>query len=128
VVPLQPLRADEIADAPPGESTEVLRERIDRARAIAKVRLAGTPWRTNAEIPAEDGAIERLCALDREAESLLRALSIKRRLSPRAQHRLRRVARTIADLGGVGVEAVITAEHVAQAASLRRLPDGRENG
>jgi magnesium chelatase family protein len=60
VVPLVPARADEIADAPPGEATSVLRERIDRARAIAKARLVGTSWRTNAEIPAEDGAIERL--------------------------------------------------------------------
>ena len=67
---------------------------------------------------------ETHCALEPPARALLRDLVRIRRLSPRAQHRLRRVARTLADLhADRDPTAAITADELAQAAALRCLPD-----
>src|SRR5690606_1163248 len=49
------------ADAPEG-SAEV-RKRVVVARHRQAERLRGTPFRSNAEVPAADGMMERLCAL-----------------------------------------------------------------
>ena len=88
------------------------------------MRLQGTAWRTNAEVPARGGAVERLCALRPKATRLLESLAEKRQLSLRAQHRLRRVARTLADLSDdLGdPHAPVDETFVAEAAHLRRLP------
>ncbi|HET6584863.1 MAG TPA: hypothetical protein VFG69_15500, partial [Nannocystaceae bacterium] len=94
-------------------------------RERQRVRLASTPWRTNAEIPADAGAIDRYCPLEPAARTMLGELARVRRLSPRAQHRLRRVARTLADLRdpeGAG-DRSLTEEDLACAAALRCLPE-----
>jgi predicted ATPase with chaperone activity len=79
----------------------------------------------NAEIPADGGVLDRLIPLSEEAERLLGALARKRCLSPRAQHRLRRVAATLADLGDEerSEGAPLRVEAIAEAAHLRRLPE-----
>jgi magnesium chelatase family protein len=124
VVPIVPQSGD-APDLPEGESSADIRSRIDAARVRQGLRLAGTRWRTNAEIPADAGAIEQHCALVPAARVLLRELVKVRRLSPRAQHRLRRVARTIADLQvDRDPTAPLRPDDVAQAAALRSLPDG----
>ncbi|MEM9463564.1 MAG: YifB family Mg chelatase-like AAA ATPase [Myxococcota bacterium] len=125
VVPVNPvpLHTDGVA-LERGEASEVVRERIVQARARQAERLAGTPWRTNAEVPARGGAVERLCALRPGAERLMAELAEVRQLSPRAQHRLRRVARTLADLSVDEGDptAPVDEVYVAEAAHLRRLP------
>lgn len=128
VVPLQPTKLEDLLRAPRGEPSQDVRARIELARQRQSRRLAGTRWRTNAEIPVEGGAIERLCPLSADAETLLLDLSKVRHLSPRAQHRLRRVARTIADLRRPDstLDDPIQASDIAEAAHLRRLPDLRE--
>ncbi len=124
VVPLSPPVLH--ADATPGESTAVVRARVMAARERQRERLRGTPWRRNADIPAEGGAIERLCAMTPAAAKLLEGLASVRQLSPRAQHRLRRVARTIADLSrnDAPLDEPIAESDVAKASGLRRLPGG----
>lgn len=125
VVPVCPVPlTDEGVALERGEPSVDVRARIERARARQAERLAGTPWRTNAEVPARAGAIERLCALRPGAERLLERLARTRQLSPRAQHRLRRVARTLADLAADGDDprAPIDEVYVAEAGHLRRLP------
>jgi magnesium chelatase family protein len=59
-----------------------------------------------------------------DATNLLLGLARRRNLSMRAIHRLRRVARTIADLDEQADPTdPISVEAVALAARLRRLPD-----
>lgn len=129
VVPLSPPRNEDLERAESGETTAMVRERIEQARERQRQRLVGTAWRTNAEISAEGNAIGRLCTMTPEARGLLANLTTARRLSPRAQHRLRRVARTIGDLRRPDdpVDAPLTVSDVAEAAHLRRMldsPDG----
>jgi len=125
LVPIVPATAEEMAEREHGECSALLRERITRARARQRERLRSTPYRTNAEIPAHGGAIERLCPLSPEAERLLKSLAKTRSLSPRAQHRLRRVALTLSDMYAedAPIDRPIGPDNLAQAAHMRRLPD-----
>jgi len=93
-VELEPARAGSIA----GESTAQVARRVLAARAAQARRLAGTPWRTNGEVPGgwlrerlgPDGALTR---------DLDRALD-RGTLSLRGVDRVLRVAWTLADLAG----------------------------
>ena len=127
VVPVAAPTVDErerLAARGPGEASAVVRARIVAARARQRQRLAATPWACNAEIPACGGEIERLCPLRDDAAQLLTALAQRRSLSMRAVHRLRRVARTIADLDpSTPTDAAVPVAAVALAARLRKLPD-----
>jgi magnesium chelatase family protein len=62
--------------------------------------------------------IDRFCLPDASGESLLRNAIGKLGLSARAYHRIRKVARTIADLAG---EPDIRTVHIAEAVQYRRL-------
>lgn len=122
VVPMRPPAA---LDGTPQESSQAIRARVDQARARQRERLCGTALGCNAHIPTDGGAIEALCPMDDGARDLLRTLGEARQLSPRARHRMRRVAMTIADLQrpGDAVDTPISRREVAIAASLRKLPD-----
>jgi magnesium chelatase family protein len=123
VVPLSPPASGRV-EGPPGDTTAQVRARVAAARARQARRLAGTPWRTNAEIPADGGTLEGLCPLQPAAARLLEQLVDREALSPRAAHRLRRVARTIRDLDPDDDGALeLGPREVAAAVHLRRLPD-----
>ncbi len=99
-----------------GERSPQIRERVLAARARQHARFAGTALSCNAEIPGN--AMRTYCPLDAPAMKLLALASAKRQFSARALDRIARVARTIADLGGVDS---IRAEHVAEAIQYRSL-------
>ena len=81
-----------------GESTAVIRARVAAARAAQAERLAGTPWRTNAEVPGR-WLRDRLGPSPGLLADLDRALG-RGTLSLRGLDRVLRVAWTIADLAG----------------------------
>ena len=93
------------------ESTETVRARVLAARAAAAARGV----RTNAAIPVQ--RLDALAPLTAEAEDVLAQALTTGRLSARGLHRVRRVARTIADLQDS--PQALTAAHVATALSLR---------
>lgn len=94
-----------------GEASVVVAARVAAARARA-VDRAGL---VNADIPA--ASIDRWATLDRDATRLVEAMLRAGRLTARGMHRVRRVARTIADLDGVG--DTLGEGHVAAAMALR---------
>ncbi|MDQ1386109.1 MAG: magnesium chelatase family protein [Actinomycetota bacterium] len=98
----------------PGESSAVVAARVATAVARQRVRLRNTPWRRNAHIPA--GALERYLALDDVARDAWVGQCEVRRLTGRGAARIRRVARTIADLDDA---TEISAVHVDRAAWMR---------
>ena len=119
-----PMRPPASLDGGPQESSADIRARVDLARARQRERLQGTGFASNAHIPTDGGAIEALCPLDDGARALLQALGEARQLSPRARHRMRRVARTVTDLRYPQdpLGHPIDRSAVAVAASLRTLP------
>jgi magnesium chelatase family protein len=102
---------EELLGGTPGESSAVVAERVARARELA----AGRGVRTNAELTAS--RLDEVASLSREAEALLERRLRSGMLSARGLHRVRRVARTLADLDGA--PSVIGAGHVAAALELR---------
>jgi magnesium chelatase family protein len=108
-----PVRGPEPADGP-GESSAVVRERVAEAVARQEARYGDWPWRRNAHVPA--GALARLVPLDADAADAWRWLVDDRRLTGRGAARVRRVARTLADLDGA---PAVTDAHILSAALLR---------
>jgi magnesium chelatase family protein len=90
-----------------GESTGDVARRVASARAIASRRGVTC----NASIPGRD--LDRLAPLAPDGRDLLESRLRQGRLSARGLHRVRRVARTVADLAGreapLGADAVLAA-------------------
>ncbi len=100
----------EMFEAPRGESSEAVRQRVAEARARQAHRYRGTDITGNHALPL--GALDLWCPLDLAGEAILKQAVARGRLSGRGVVRVRRVARTIADLAG---EERIRPEHVAEA-------------
>jgi magnesium chelatase family protein len=96
------------------ESSADVRERVSAAVERQRLRLRGTSWRRNAHIPA--GALDRLVALSDDATDAWRAQAEIRGMTGRGAARVRRVARTLADLDD---SPELQASHVLWAALLR---------
>ncbi|MGZ8751970.1 MAG: YifB family Mg chelatase-like AAA ATPase [Acidimicrobiia bacterium] len=84
------------AGEPPGEPSAVTRAQVRSAIERQRDRLRGTPWSCNARVPA--GALERFVPLTPAATEAWLTLSGARELTGRGSARIRRVARTLADL------------------------------
>lgn len=104
-VELPPVRgAALLADAQVGESTEVVRARVSKARARATSRWSAHGWRTNAEIPAT--ALRGEGRLPRSATALADRAVETGAITARGYHRILRVAWTLSDLAGHEVPGV----------------------
>jgi magnesium chelatase family protein len=103
---------DDLLQSGGGESTADAAVRVASARGAA-VDLRGT---LNSAIPASH--LDILAPLQPEARLMLRNELERERLTGRGYHRIRRVARTIADLDG-DMSAPVGEEHVAMALQLR---------
>ena len=103
----------------PGEPSEKIRERVNKARKFADERLSQAGDRTgvlNGRMTPE--MLRRHCKLDDEASELLKNAFESLGLSARGHDRVLRVARTIADLDG---EERISSDHIAEAIMYRSL-------
>ncbi|MFF3848417.1 YifB family Mg chelatase-like AAA ATPase [Streptomyces sp. NPDC002328] len=98
-VEVDPVSRAELAHrGPGGESTATVADRVRAARDRASARLAGTPWRTNSEVPGRElrSRWQPLGGAMEEAErNLERGV-----LTARGLDRVLRVAWTVADLVG----------------------------
>jgi magnesium chelatase family protein len=109
----------ELTDEVSGEASRDVRARVNAARRIQQQRYAGTGLYANAALPAEQ--LNTHCALDDACGKLMKQAYQTLGLSPRGMARVRKVARTIADLGGADSIGV---KHLAEALQYR-TPDGR---
>ena len=99
VTEVNQLKPDELIQAPTGESSAVIRERVIAARKIQQQRFADCRCRTNARMGSRE--LQQFCRLSSSGEKLLRSAIERLRLSPRAYDRILKVSRTIADLKGL---------------------------
>jgi len=98
-----------------GDSSAVVRERVQRARSVQGQRLSQIPHAScNADMgPTE---VRQFCPLDETGHQLIGAAMRQMGLSARAYHRVLKLARTIADLAG---SERIESAHVAEAIQYR---------
>ncbi len=97
-----------------GEPSAKIRERVEQARERQHARFAGTKLQCNGDMGP--GEVRRFCVTDEAGRSLLRTAMQQMQMSARAYHRILKLARTIADLGGC--DQIETA-HIAEAIQYR---------
>jgi magnesium chelatase family protein len=110
-LPPEALTADGV-----GEPSAPVRARVIAAREIQRLRYADTGICTNADLTSS--LLARHGRLDRAAARVLNAAITRLSLSARAYDRVRKVARTIADLEGA---TAISSDHLAEALQFRLL-------
>lgn len=81
---------------PAGEDSASARARVEAAVQRQRRRFRGRPWRRNGQVPA--GALTRAIPLHAAAQEAWRWATEDRGLTGRGAARIRRVARTLADL------------------------------
>ncbi len=114
-VPAVPYR--ELSVDRSGEPSAVIRERVNKARALQQERFAKRDGVfANAHMGPRD--LKRFCRVTESADALLKTAISRLKLSARAYHRVLKIARTIADLASsVSIEAA----HVSEAVQYRSL-------
>ena len=117
-VQVRPVPAALLAETTAGETSREVRERVAAAHALQRRRFGAQPALTNADL--RGARLSRHCALDTAGRRLLQRAVTRLGLSARGYDRVRRVARTIADLAG---EAAVSRPHVAEALGYRAWGD-----
>ncbi len=113
-VDVQRLPAALLGASGDGEPSEAIRQRVVAARERQRQRLTSTRATTNGALTSPD--LRRHCTLDPPGLHLLRTAAERLGLTARGFDRVRRVARTIADLAG---DEHIHVDHVAEALQFR---------
>lgn len=116
-VEIQPVPFDKLSGLEPGESSDRIRERVVRARAVQQARFASEP-QVNCNAQMTPRLLEKYARPDADALRILRQAMAKYDMSARAYDRILKVARTIADLDGA---AEIGSGHMAEAVNYRML-------
>lgn len=116
-IEVTPVKFDKLSDSGRVEKSDVVRERVVRARAIQAKRFESVKGvYSNAQMSSS--MLRRFCQIDETGGKLLRTAMELRGLSARAYDRILKVARTIADLD----ESVnINATHLSEAINYRNL-------
>ena len=98
------------------ETSEEIKERVNKARKIQQKRYEKISIFSNSELTPT--LIEKFCYIDNESKKILMEAFNKLGLTARAYYRILKVARTIADLDD---EENIKMKHIAEAIGYRSL-------
>jgi magnesium chelatase family protein len=105
---------EKLSDRRASEASSAIRDRVSAARDLQVERFKDIDVLTNADMgPAE---LERFVLLDAPGEALMKSAVKQLHLSARSYHRVLKLSRTIADLGG---SQQVLAAHVAEALQYR---------
>lgn len=108
------VKTNELVDLPTGESSDVIRKRVQKARDRQQKRLIKLKLVCNAEMSSKQ--VKEICKLEEDSKKLLAAAIDKFQISARGYVRIIKVARTIADLEG---SDQIKTKHIAEAIQFR---------
>jgi magnesium chelatase family protein len=114
---VQSVKYKELSSKVPAEPSNIIRERVMKAREIQHLRFSGRKnLYSNADMQSKE--IREFCTIDSASEELLKMAITKLGLSARAYDRILKVSRTIADLSN---EPGITSAHISEAIQYRSL-------
>ena len=115
IIDVPRLTADELLNInEKSETSAQIRERVIKARKIQVERYKNDGIFTNSELNSK--LTEKYCALDEQAQAVMKAAAVKYQLSGRKYTRVLKLARTVADLQGA---ENITVSHISQALQYR---------
>lgn len=115
-IEVSPVKYEKLENDEISESSEVIKERVNRARKIQQERYKDTNIVCNAGLTPS--LINKYCKLGKEEKVILQSAFQKLGLSARAYNRILKVARTIADMAQC---ENINVEHLAEAIQYRSL-------
>jgi len=107
---------DDLTRVADGESSDIIRMRVDAARGIQESRFAKMKIFSNAAMGPEE--MGQFCPLNKKSATLLKQLMARFRFSARAYASILKVARTIADLAG---QERIRDDHILEAVQYKAL-------
>ncbi|MDE6864265.1 MAG: YifB family Mg chelatase-like AAA ATPase [Eubacterium sp.] len=115
-IEVAPVEYEQLSDKSMGESSAVIKERVDKAREVQRERFKGTEVTCNAKMTPQ--MTKDYCVLSDEANNLLKISFEKLGMSARAYDKILRISRTIADLDS---SENIELNHIAEALQYRSL-------
>ena len=116
-VEVTPVAFSELSSVEKTEKSEVIRDRVIKARSIQQERFEGKKGvYSNAQMSSK--MLKEICVINQAGSNLLKVAMEKLNLSARAYDRILKVSRTIADLSG---SENIKVEHLAEAIQYRSL-------
>ena len=110
------LQYEEIEKKGEGESSDVIRERVERAQKIQRERYQKLGLKFNSELSSDQ--VKEYCRLNERGKKLMKTVFEQLMLSARGYYRILKVARTIADLAG---EEEISTTALSEAICYRSL-------
>jgi magnesium chelatase family protein len=115
-VEISPIEYEQLSSKSKAETSAIIKQRIDLAKAAQKTRYADSETMLNAMLSYKD--LEAICELTQEASNMLKEAMHELFVSARGYTKILKVARTIADLNE---KPIIGAEEIAEAISYRSL-------
>ena len=115
-VDVEKVQYDDLIGKGMNENSEMIRERIIKAREIQKVRYKNSEISTNSQLGMRE--IDVYCVLDSKAQNVMQMAYEHLGLTARTYHKVIGVARTIADLEGA---ENITEKHLREALGYRTM-------
>lgn len=112
---LQPLSFDDL-DGEQTETSAQIRSKVESAREIQSTRYVNTGIQLNHQM--DEHLTEQYCIFDERGMALASRAYDKLKLNPRTFSKVKKVARTIADLEA---SEEVTCEHLAEALSYREI-------
>lgn len=115
-IEVAPVKYQKLEQKQIAETSEKIKQRVDKARNIQLKRYEGQKIYSNSELTPK--LIETYCELDKSSQKIMQEAFQKLNFSARAYHRILKVARTIADLEE---KEKIEVAHIAEAIQYRNL-------
>lgn len=115
---MEEITYSELSGKPTGETSAKIRARVNKARRLQQNRYKDTEIYSNAELTNE--LISKYCTLNKHGEQMMEKAYNAFSLSARAISRVKKVARTIADMENI---EQIEPKHLAEAIGYRSQDD-----
>jgi len=112
------LNYSELSNRKKGETSAVIKERVEKARHLQKLRFSEKPDRLRYNAYMGNNEVEKFCVLTKEANELLKTAILELGISARAYDKILKISKTISDMDG---SDTIDSYHISEAIGYRCL-------